>query len=158
MRTMVCKLHISLCYMGVTVSATRLFLGRGSCLFTGPSPLLHPTLLTVTKVKLGTTLSLKQVLRFSIGPDSSLDRISIGQLPNLRFMKPNALVWFYQSCSESAFWISLVCKDQGCLNMAVFWDVSTYSLLDSNRRFTGAYYCYAQHPDDGGSRVLWNVS
>lgn len=88
---MVCKLHISLCYMGVTVGVTRLILGRGSCLFTTPSPLLYPTLLTVTEVKLGTTLGLKQVLRFTIGLDSSLDRISIGHLPHAQLMKPVVL-------------------------------------------------------------------
>jgi hypothetical protein len=35
------------------------------------------------------------------------------------------------------------------------WDVETYSLVDTYRRFRGAYYLH--RPDDGESKHLWNV-
>jgi hypothetical protein len=37
--------------------------------------------------------------------------------------------------------------------MAVFWDFKPFSLVDSDRRFIGAY-CLHFCPDDGGSKLL----
>jgi hypothetical protein len=36
--------------------------------------------------------------------------------------------------------------------MAVFWDVAPCSMVDIDRSFRGAH-----RPDDGGSKLLWNV-
>jgi hypothetical protein len=41
------------------------------------------------------------------------------------------------------------------VKMAVLWDVAPCSLVDINRRFTWAQAM--SHPDDGGSKNLWNV-
>jgi hypothetical protein len=39
------------------------------------------------------------------------------------------------------------------MKMAVFWDVAPCSLVDTDRRFRGAYYLYHQS-HDGGSKLL----
>jgi hypothetical protein len=46
------------------------------------------------------------------------------------------------------------------INMIVFWDVASCSLVEIDRRFRGAYCLHHQddYDDDGGSRYLWNVS
>jgi hypothetical protein len=43
------------------------------------------------------------------------------------------------------------------MNMTVFWDVSSCTHVEVDRRFTGAY-CLHHQGDDGGSTHLWNVS
>jgi hypothetical protein len=38
------------------------------------------------------------------------------------------------------------------MEMAVFWDVAPFSLLDPDRRFRGTY-----SNNDAGGKLLWNV-
>jgi hypothetical protein len=40
--------------------------------------------------------------------------------------------------------------------VAVFWDVASCSLVDSDQRFRGAY-CLHHQGNDGGSTLLWNI-
>jgi hypothetical protein len=44
------------------------------------------------------------------------------------------------------------------MKMTVFWDGMPCSLVETDRRFRGAYCMYHRRPDDEGSKHLWNVN
>jgi hypothetical protein len=49
-----------------------------------------------------------------------------------------------------------IIKTYKTIKMAVFWDVASFSLVDIDRRFRGAYCRHYQcdEPDDEGSKLL----
>jgi hypothetical protein len=75
-----------------------------------------------------------------------LGQLNSYQLINKAWVPWNSTFPLQRSCAYN-LWFCI--SKGGHINMAAFWDIAPYSLVDIDRFFS--------RPDDGGITLLWNV-